>query len=139
MSELNDFQTKFKTEELTLMETNFWLISLRPSQPTIGSLVVSLKRVCQSLSKLKPEEGADLVVAMQKIENRLNEKFPVDKLNYLALMMVDNQVHYHVIPRYKNGLVFNGIEYLDKSYPKPVDIFETQDVDITVLQKYMSS
>jgi diadenosine tetraphosphate (Ap4A) HIT family hydrolase len=54
-------------------------------------------------------------------------------------MMVDNQVHYHVIPRYKNGLVFNGIEYLDKSYPKPVDIFETQDVDITVLQKYMSS
>ena len=125
MSELNDFQTKFKTEELTLMETNFWLISLRPSQPTIGSLVVSLKRVCQSLSKLKPEEGADLVVAMQKIENRLNEKFPVDKLNYLALMMVDSQVHYHVIPRYKNGLVFNGIEYLDKSYPKPVDIFET--------------
>ena len=139
MSELNNFQTKFKTEELTLMETNFWLISLRPSQPTIGSLVVSLKRACQSLSKLTPEEGADLVVAMQKIENRLNEKFPVDKLNYLALMMVDSQVHDHVIPRYKNGLVFNGIEYLDKSYPKPVDIFETPDVDITVLQKYMSS
>ena len=33
------------------------------------------------------------------------------------LMMVDKQVHYHVIPRYSQKVFFEGIKFFDKGWP----------------------
>ena len=120
MSTLNtNFIEKFKLKELTIKILESWVISLRPEQPTIGSLVLSLNRHCEKMADLQPQETLELEKAFKEIDRLLEKTFFPDKLNYLALMMVDNQVHFHIIPRYKEKRIFNGIEFFDENWPKP--------------------
>lgn len=112
------FREKFKIEELLITQVGSWNISLRPKQVTLGSLVLSLNRKCPEMRDLTAEEAADLSKAFKKIDEIL-KPFNPDKLNYLALMMVDSQVHFHVIPRYEQPIEFKGLECEDKDWPKP--------------------
>ena len=40
-----------------------------------------------------------------------------DKINYLMLMMVDPDVHFHVIPRYEGRREHVGLAVLDAGWP----------------------
>lgn len=117
-----DFEEKFKIKELTLYESEYWIISLRPQQSTLGSLVLSAKRDCVVLSELTNEETEELSTVFKLIETKLKQTFEYDKINYLALMMIDNHVHFHIIPRYATPKIFCGREYVDKTWPTPPDI-----------------
>ncbi len=48
--------------------------------------------------------------------------FDFQKINYLALMMVDPHVHFHVIPRYSGSREFAGSTFADATWPKPPDV-----------------
>lgn len=118
MSEnLVEFSSKFNIDELKIFETKYWIWSLRPSQPTLGAGILSLKRKAQRFSELNKEEFCDLEVIIKSIENTLSTLFNYDKINYLMLMMVDKQVHYHVIPRYKDPVTLLDNKWIDKSWP----------------------
>ena len=117
-----DFEEKFKIKELTLYESEYWIISLRPQQPTLGSLVLSAKKDCIVFSDLSKEETAELSLVFKLIEMKLKKAFNYDKINYLALMMIDNHVHFHIIPRYAAPRIFCGREYVDKTWPTPPDV-----------------
>lgn len=114
---LGDFRTKFKIEELKIYETSYWVWSLRPHQVTLGSGILSLKRECATFSELEPDEYCDLNKIIKVIEPTLKELFKYDVINYLMLMMVDKQVHYHVIPRYENEMKLFGVSWKDTSWP----------------------
>ena len=58
----------------------------------------------------------------RSIERALRAAFDYQKLNYLALMMVDPHVHFHVIPRYSEAREFEGSTFLDAAWPKPPDL-----------------
>lgn len=122
-----EFVTKFRIKELELFNFNHWIVSVRPQQPTIGSLVISLKRDCVSLSDLTSDEGGELALVFSKTEKLLKTAFSYDKINYLCLMMVDHQVHFHVIPRYENPVSFEGNTYKDKACPGPADVLSFLD------------
>jgi diadenosine tetraphosphate (Ap4A) HIT family hydrolase len=111
------FSQKFKLDELLIKKVGSWTISLRPVQPTIGSLVLSLDRTCEKLSQLSNQESIDMGVAFKEIEGLLEKTFIPDKINYLALMMIDNQVHFHVIPRYSSPVKLEDRFYKDKNWP----------------------
>lgn len=118
MSELMDnFKEKFKTKELFIYESKYWVWSLRPVQATLGSGVLSLKRECPVFSELNQEEFCDLNVIIKVIEKTLKQTFNYDVMNYLMLMMVDKQVHYHVIPRYERTIDFAGTSWKDSGWP----------------------
>lgn len=118
MSRLMDnFKEKFKTDEFLIYESKYWVWSLRPVQATIGSGVLSLKRECPVLSDLNQEEFSDLIDIIKVIERTLKKTFNYDIMNYLMLMMVDKQVHYHVIPRYERSIDFVGISWEDLAWP----------------------
>lgn len=112
-----DFKKKFKTEEFKILETEHWTWSLRPHQATLGSGILFLNRQCLKFSDLNKEEFADLFILINQIEKALSNLFSYDVINYLMLMMVDKQVHYHVIPRYQKGVFFQGKEWKDVSWP----------------------
>lgn len=38
------------------------------------------------------------------------------------LMMVDRQVHFHVVPRYSGMREWNGVELADQGWPGPPDL-----------------
>jgi len=114
---LADFKIKFKTEELKIFETEYWLWSLRPQQITLGAGILSLKRECHNLHELTQEEFSDLKNIIKVLEINIKQLFNYNVMNYLMLMMVDKHVHYHVIPRYEKEIKLFGDIWTDKSWP----------------------
>lgn len=114
---LSEFEKKFKTDEFLIYESKYWVWSLRPVQATLGAGVLSLKRECPEFSELNQEEFCDLKNIIKVIEKTLKQTFNYDIMNYLMLMMVDKQVHYHVIPRYERTINFAGISWKDSGWP----------------------
>jgi len=135
-----DFIKKFRIEELQVIDLENWVLSLRPQQPTLGSMVISLKRECKYLGDLKKQETQELAEVFARTETLLKKCFNYNKINYLALMMIDEQVHFHVIPRYSRKLEFAGIEFSDKNWPGPPsleapELKSTQLIDLLNLCK----
>ena len=54
---------------------------------------------------------------MTDIERVLGEFVQFEKMNYMMLMMMDPDVHYHVLPRYEGNRNHNGIEFVDAGWP----------------------
>lgn len=123
---MDEFIKKFKIEEFLIKRFNYWSISLRPIQTTLGSLIISLNRKCPKLSELTTKEASEMKEVFQYIEKILMEKFSPEKINYLALMMVDHQVHFHVIPRYKEERIMGGKVFVDCDWPAPPNILHNE-------------
>lgn len=114
-----DFQAKFRLPELVIAETDHWRWSIRPEQATLGAGVLSAKRAVEEFSGITEEESSDLGKMIKLIENTLKKTFPYNRINYLMLMMVDFQVHFHVIPRYDHNIDFAGLSWMDAGWPTP--------------------
>lgn len=107
-----------------------WTIHLRRRQVTLGSLVLACKDSAPSMASLTIQAFQELKQVMGETEATLAALFRYDKINYLVLMMVDPQVHFHVIPRYCAPRTFAGVEFTDGHWPMPPDtlvIHETTD------------
>jgi diadenosine tetraphosphate (Ap4A) HIT family hydrolase len=98
-------------------ETEHWLILVRPKQPTFGSLVLVCKEAVQAFSDVSPAAFADLQVAVAGIERLLKSQVDYEKINYLMLMMVDKDVHFHVLPRYADTREHDGVSFPDAGWP----------------------
>ncbi len=84
-----------------MAETASWLVLVRPKQPTFGRWsLVNARRSGRAFSELSPAAFADLKTATEGVERLLSKVVAYEKINYLMLMMVDKDVHFHVIPRY---------------------------------------
>lgn len=136
---LSEFEDKFHTRELVILDTKHWTWSLRPSQVTIGSGILSLKRECFALSNVSIEEFCDLKAMIKVIEQTLFNAFEYQKINYMMLMMLDKQLHYHVIPRYENMISFNSSKWIDTSWPSVPDLgVEVSDMsELITIKKYL--
>lgn len=117
-----EFKKKFELEDFLIKDFDNWLISLRPQQPTLGSLVITLNRPSEALSDLSTSETSELSDVYKYLEKLYKNTFAPDKINYLALMMIDNQVHFHVIPRYKSLVIFKNQVFEDLKWPLPHDL-----------------
>ena len=98
-------------------ETEHWLVLVRPKQPTFGSLVLVCKEAAQAFSDVSPAAFADLQVAVARIERLLKSQVDYEKINYLMLMMVDKDVHFHVLPRYAGAREDEGVSFPDAGWP----------------------
>lgn len=114
-----DIWTKFGHQSGEIFSTSHWSVVIRRKQVTLGSLVLICKRHAESMGGLTPEEGGDLPNAAKAIEQTLGAAFRPAKLNYLALMMVDRHLHFHVIPRYERERQVHGYTFKDPSWGGP--------------------
>ncbi len=115
---MNETIARFGHPATLVAEYEHWVVLLRPAQPTLGSLVLAAKSEARALSELPPEAFADMGVAVRAIETRLKAAVDYSKLNYLALMMVDPNVHFHVLPRYDGERSAAGLTIADTGWPK---------------------
>jgi diadenosine tetraphosphate (Ap4A) HIT family hydrolase len=113
----NETARNFGYPNTTVAETDYWLVLLRPKQPTFGSLVLVCKESVRAFSDLSAGAFADLQLAIQGIERLLADKVAYQKINYLMLMMVDPDVHFHVIPRYEGVRQHAGLDFPDAGWP----------------------
>lgn len=51
-------------------------------------------------------------------EKKIKNLYSAVKFNYLAMMMKEEFVHFHIIPRYNQSVEKYGITWIDEDWPK---------------------
>lgn len=115
---MNQTIERFGYPDTLIAEYAHWVVLLRPEQPTLGSLVLAAKSDATALSALEPAAFAELATVTWHIESALERAIGYARINYLMLMMVDPNVHYHVLPRYDGSRSHGGVEVRDAGWPK---------------------
>lgn len=110
---------KFGYPATLVREFGHWLVLLRPAQVTLGSLVLAAKSDVTAYGALPRDAFAEQADAVAAIERALAAFTSYERINYLMLMMVDPNVHFHVIPRYSKSRTWNGIDFPDAGWPGP--------------------
>jgi diadenosine tetraphosphate (Ap4A) HIT family hydrolase len=119
---------KFGYPETLLKDFTHWVILRRRAQVTLGALVLVSKHDVTALSALPAEAYAELKSCTSILENALRMFQPFDKINYLALMMVDPHVHFHVLPRYASEQTFEGLFFRDGGWPGMPDLKQVPEL-----------
>lgn len=126
---LNATMRKFGAPATCIQSYRYWTVLLRPTQVTLGSLVLAAYEPARALSQLSRESFAELAEVVVDIERALKRAFSFDKINYLLFMMVDPDVHFHVIPRYATERSFATTKFTDPGWPGVPDMAGKNDVD----------
>ena len=115
----NATEIKFGDPASRLAQTEGWSVLLRPRQPTLGSLVLVCREPVRAFSDVSPQAFQELRNVVRRVEATLRDVVAYERINYLMLMMVDPDVHMHVIPRYSGSRQFGGLEFPDAGWPGP--------------------
>ena len=115
----------FGYPDTLIREYDHWCVLLRPAQVTLGSLVLACKDPAKKYSEITAEAFAEQAQVVKDIERVLEQFVRFEKMNYMMLMMVDPDVHYHVLPRYSQPRKFQGasdaefraLEFIDAGLP----------------------
>ena len=131
---MNQTIGKFGYPGTLVRELEHWVVLLRPKQPTLASLVLACKDDAKALPDISATAFAELQSATREIEATLGALFRYDKINYLMLMMIDPDVHFHVLPRYASERDFGGVRFVDTGWPKVPDLAHEHDVPPPVFE-----
>ena len=116
---MNPTIEKFGFPATLLKEFEHWVVLLRPAQVTLGSLVLAAKSAATAYGDLPREAFVEQADAVGAIESALSRFVRYERINYLMLMMVDPNVHFHVIPRYAEERRWRELVFPDAGWPGP--------------------
>jgi diadenosine tetraphosphate (Ap4A) HIT family hydrolase len=124
----NQTAIRFGYPDTLIKEYEHWVVLLREPQPTLGSLILCAKADVTEYSALPASAFAEKGAVVGDIERALKAAFDFEKINYLALMMVDPNVHFHVIPRYAKPRSACGLTIADAGWPALPQLGEAAEV-----------
>ncbi|WP_151671766.1 HIT family protein [Nitrincola schmidtii] len=124
-NELALFRKKFQLDDLTLVENDHWVLSIRPQQLTLGSMVLSVKHEVYDFSSLSEDQSLHMAELLGVAEKLVKARWGAVRLNVLCLMMQDPLLHFHIFPRYDRTVEFAGREWKDADWPKPPSVVPT--------------
>lgn len=132
MMDYNPTFLKFKGPETQIAVYEYWSVLVRPRQCTLGALVLVANGPETQFSELPSQAFTEQARVIKDIEQVLSSQFGYDKINYLMLMMVDPNVHYHVLPRYAGPATFESWTLEDTGWPgQPVLSGGSDDTELT--------
>ncbi len=99
-----------------------WCVLARPAQPTLGAMVLVCKDNATSFAAISATAFSELGAVIADVETASKKFRRWNKINYLMLMMVDPDVHFHVLPRYDEAQEFDGTTYPDPGWPGAPDL-----------------
>lgn len=134
-SELNATMRKFGAPQTIIRSYRYWSVLLRPAQVTLGALVLAAHEPATAFSQLSAASFDELHKVTGDIETAMTQAFHYDKINYLMLMMVDPDVHFHVLPRYAQPKPFAGLEFIDVGWPEAPNLGHVNTTDSAVKQQ----
>lgn len=126
---MNPTMLKFGYPGSLVKEYDHWAVLLRPQQATLGALVLICKDQAEAFSQVSDGAFAELKTITGDIEEALKSSFSYDKINYLMLMMVDHDVHFHVLPRYAETRHLGNAQFHDPGWPGPPDLTRVNKTD----------
>lgn len=135
---LNATMRKFGAPQTVIRQYQYWSVMLRPAQATLGALVLAAHEPARAFSELSVASFTELHEVTRQIESALAKAFQYDKINYLMLMMVDPDVHFHVIPRYAQPQQFADMEFIDAGWPAMPNLGQINTTDTAINQRIMN-
>ena len=125
--------------QILLKETEHWYVSLWENQYYLGRSTMEFKdKKKRHISELNKEEILELFSLIKNYEIALNKSFGTTNFNWTCLMNnsykeknLDNPepLHFHVWPRYKNSVEFNGETFKDEVFAHHYDKHKEKYVD----------
>jgi diadenosine tetraphosphate (Ap4A) HIT family hydrolase len=131
----NETMLKFGYPGSLIREFEHWVVLLRPAQVTLGSLVLVAKCDATAFGQLPPGAHAELAAVTKEVEATLLSEVAYERINYLMLMMVDPNVHFHIFPRYSGSRTVDGISIGDAAWPGPPDLKSAADLPAGALDR----
>lgn len=135
---MNTTMEKFGYPNTCLREFSHWVVLLRPQQVTLGSMVLICREKATAFSQISTNAFRELPETIREIETSLLRAFGYSKINYLMLMMVDPEVHFHVIPRYDTPRLFSQQQFLDHGWPGAPLLKNSNEISEEVYQEILS-
>jgi len=132
---VNQTIQKFGYPATLVADYRHWVVLLRPAQPTLGSLVLAEKSDAMAFAEIAAASFTELAGVVSDIETALRARIGYQKINYMMLMMVDPNVHFHVIPRYEGTRDWEGVSFPDKGWPKPPALGEAVELSADQIAK----
>lgn len=126
---MNETLQSFQYPDTTVADYEHWVVMVRPVQPTFASAVIAARSNVRSLADLTHDEAGQLPAVIDDYEALVQTFGQVRRVNYLALMMVDPNPHFHAIPRYEESVSWSGIDFPDRTFPKPPDMMSGVALD----------
>ena len=126
---MNETIEKFGHPATLLADYHYWVVLLRPAQPTLGSLVLAAKSDATAFAALPPPAFVELARVVSDVESALRDAVAFARINYLMLMMVDPNVHFHVSPRYEGERSAAGLTITDTGWPKMPVLGDAVELD----------
>jgi diadenosine tetraphosphate (Ap4A) HIT family hydrolase len=130
---MNQTIEKFGYPGTLIKEYDHWVVLLRPAQATLGALILACKDEANRFSAF-----TEMGKAVADIERGLSALFDYQKLNYLMLMMVDPDVHYHVLPRFGAEQTYAGATFSDPGWPGPPNVGHDNEASGEVKDKLIA-
>jgi len=124
----NQTAVRFGYPDTLIREYDHWLVLLREPQATLGSLILCEKSDATEFANISTASFQEMSVVVGDIERALKAAFSYEKINYLMLMMVDPNVHFHVIPRYSEPQSACGLTIADPGWPVVPQLGVAQEV-----------
>ncbi len=132
---INATMAKFGYPKTLVHDYRHWCVLVRPAQATLGALVLVCKDDAQAFSDIPAEAFSELATVTADIEASLQSFRTYQKINYLMLMMVDKEVHFHVLPRYQDTQVFDETEFADSGWPGMPNLSKAVSPDPDALER----
>lgn len=98
-------------------EYTHWVVLLRPQQATLGALILACKEDVLAFGEISEQAHTEMKRITSDLETCLKKCFGYQKMNYMMLMMVDPDVHFHVLPRYATTQKFERVMFDDPGWP----------------------
>ena len=135
---MNQTIEKFGYPGTLIKEYDHWVVLLRPAQATLGALILACKDKATRFSDITPAAFTEMGTAVADIERGLGALFDYQKLNYLMLMMVDPDVHYHVLPRFEADQTYAGATFTDPGWPGPPNVGHVNEAAAAVKEELIA-
>lgn len=129
---------KFNEKQNLVKEYNYWKLLIKEEPNKLGRLVAILKREAFSLQNVTSEEMAEYSTIVKEVEPALEKAFGAYLVQHLHLAFVDKQIHFHIIPRYKETVEFADINWTDDQNPNPL-VQPKIECDRAVLDKVLNT
>ncbi len=134
----NQTQEKFGYPATILHSYEHWSVQLRQSQATLGAMVMICTDPAKQFCDISPAAFAEMKQVVSHIETASRRFCAWDKINYLMLMMVDPDVHFHVLPRYAAARSFAGLTFQDRGWPGPPDLSGGHKPEAELLDQFVA-
>lgn len=108
---------------IKICELNQSKVYLFREQSHPGRVIVAHKKHVSEMTALTPEERAEYFEEINRVSEAIHKAFNPQKVNYGAYGDTGCHLHFHLVPKYKDGFEWGGVFEMN---PKRVTLTDSE-------------